>query len=80
VFVINTSRASLIDEDAAIGALDDGIWAGLATDVYRTEPPEDYKLVLHERVIATPHLGGYTEEGVDRATLAAVENIICILK
>jgi D-3-phosphoglycerate dehydrogenase len=80
VFVINTSRASLIDEDAAIGALDDGIWAGLATDVYHTEPPEDYKLILHERVIATPHLGGYTEESVDRATLAAVENIIHTLK
>ncbi len=80
VYLINTSRASLIDEAAAFKALDDGHITGLATDVYVKEPPEDYRLVRHERVIATPHLGGYTSESVDRATKAAVENIINTLK
>lgn len=80
VYVINTSRASLIDEDAALRALEEGRISGLATDVYHTEPPDNYKLVDHERVIATPHLGGYTIESVDRATLSAVENIINTLK
>jgi len=80
VYLINTSRASLIDEASALEALDDGHIAGLATDVYVKEPPEDYRLVRHERVIATPHLGGYTSESVDRATTAAVENIINTLK
>jgi D-3-phosphoglycerate dehydrogenase len=80
VYLINTSRASLIDEASALEALDDGQIAGLATDVYVKEPPEDYRLVRHERVIATPHLGGYTKESVDRATTAAVENIINTLK
>ena len=70
----------MVGEDAALRALEEARWAGLATDVYHTEPPDDYKLVAHERVIATPHLGGYTEESVDRATLAAVENIINTLK
>jgi len=80
VYVINTSRASLIDEDAVRRALDEGRLAGFATDVYRTEPPDDYSLAAHERVIATPHLGGYTKESVDRATRAAVENIVHTLK
>jgi D-3-phosphoglycerate dehydrogenase len=76
VYLINTSRASLIDEASALEALDGGHIAGLATDVYVKEPPDDYSLVHHERVIATPHLGGYTNESVDRATTAAVKNII----
>jgi phosphoglycerate dehydrogenase-like enzyme len=78
--LINTARASLIDEKAALAALSDGGLAGLAIDVYEKEPPEDYTLAKHDRVIATPHLGGYTAESVDRATLTAVRNIIDTLK
>jgi D-3-phosphoglycerate dehydrogenase len=78
--LINTARASLIDEKALLAALEDGALAGAATDVYEREPPEDYGLAKHDRVIATPHLGGYTAESVDRATLAAVRNIIDTLK
>ena len=80
VYIINTARASLIDEKAVLNALNDGHIAGFATDVYMKEPPEDYSLVKHERVIATPHLGGFTVESVDRATIGAVENIINTLK
>jgi phosphoglycerate dehydrogenase-like enzyme len=80
VLLINTARASLIDEKAVLDALEGGTIAGVATDVYAKEPPEDYTLVNHDRVIATPHLGGYTEESVDRATTEAVHNIIGTLK
>ena len=76
VFIINTSRASLIDENALLAALESNQVAGLATDVYAQEPPDDYSLVKHDRVIATPHLGGFTGDSVDRATTGAVENII----
>jgi len=76
VYIINTSRASLIDENAVLEALENGQVAGLATDVYPEEPPQDFSLVKHDRVVATPHLGGFTKESVDRATLAAVENLI----
>ncbi len=80
VFIINTSRASLIDENAVLAALESNQVAGLATDVYAQEPPEDYSLVKHDRVIATPHLGGFTGDSVDRATTGAVENIINTLQ
>jgi phosphoglycerate dehydrogenase-like enzyme len=76
VYIINTARASLIDEGAVLKALESCQIAGLATDVYEKEPPEKFSLVKHSRVIATPHLGGFTKESVDRATLAAVENLI----
>ncbi|MBA7712344.1 Hydroxypyruvate reductase [subsurface metagenome] len=76
VYIINTARASLIDEEAILEELSNNQIAGFATDVYDKEPPEDFSLVKHDRIIATPHLGGYTTESVDRATSAAVENLI----
>ena len=76
VYIINTARASLIDEEAILEELSNNQIAGFATDVYDKEPPEDFSLVKHDRIIATPHLGGYTTESVDRATRAAVENLI----
>jgi phosphoglycerate dehydrogenase-like enzyme len=80
VLLVNTARASLLDEQAILEALEDGRLAGVATDVYVKEPPDEYRLVKHDRVIATPHLGGFTTESVDRATTEAVENIITTLK
>ncbi|MBN1838038.1 MAG: phosphoglycerate dehydrogenase [Spirochaetales bacterium] len=78
--LINTARGSLLDDRAVLAALEEGRLAGVATDVYDKEPPEDWSLARHERVIATPHIGAFTEESVERATVAAVENIIETLK
>ncbi|MCK9413535.1 MAG: phosphoglycerate dehydrogenase [Prolixibacteraceae bacterium] len=80
VFLINTARGELIDDDALIQALDAGIIMGYATDVFRTEPPGDNILVKHKRVITTPHIGGFTEESVDKAMNGAVDNLLKYLK
>lgn len=80
VTVVNTARAELIDDDAILAALDSGQVAVLATDVFRTEPPAPSALLAHDRVIQTPHAGGLTEESVERATRAAIENILKVLE
>jgi D-3-phosphoglycerate dehydrogenase len=80
VVVVNTARAELIDDAAMLAALESGQVGGLATDVYRKEPPELSPLLTHDRVILTPHSGGYTEESVERATRAAVENLLKVLE
>lgn len=76
VYIINTARAELIDEAAVVEALDSGKIAGLTIDAFKKEPPEDWKLVEHPNVIATPHIGGFTAESVDRSVSMAVDNLI----
>ena len=78
--VVNTARASLVEESAILAALDDGRLLGFATDVFTEEPPVSTALVSHPRVIATPHLGGFTEESVAKATRAAVDNLLDALQ
>lgn len=80
VYVVNTARGSLIDQDAILAALKDGRVAGVAVDAFDPEPPTDWRLVEHPRCIATPHIGGFTDESVSRAASVAVQNILDVLE
>ena len=79
VFLVNTSRYDVFDAEALYAALEDGTVAGLALDVFDSEPPTDQRLVRHPRVIASPHIGGFTHESIDRAMTVAVDNLIGVL-
>ena len=78
--LLNTARATLVDEKALLAALNEGRLAAYATDVFEQEPPRDRTLACHDRVIVTSHIGGFTAESVDRATEIAVANIVAILR
>jgi len=78
-YFVNTARADLLDDRAVLEALDSGKLSGLAVDAYRKEPPGDDPLTKHEKVIATPHIGAYTEESVTRAVEVAVDNLLQVL-
>jgi D-3-phosphoglycerate dehydrogenase len=62
VFVVNCARGGIVVEKDLAAALDAGRVRGAGVDVYEKEPPADWTLAKHPRVIATPHLGATTGE------------------
>ena len=60
--IINTARGELIDEGALRRAIEKGIVAAAALDVFESEPPKDWSLAQLPQVIATPHIAASTEE------------------
>src|SRR5216684_6568048 len=54
--LINTARGELIEELALRRAIEKGIVAAAALDVFETEPPKDWSLAQLPQVIATPHI------------------------
>jgi len=60
-YLINVARGAVVDEDALVVALDDGVIAGAGLDVFRTEPlPESSPLWDVEEVLVSPHQGSTT--------------------
>jgi D-3-phosphoglycerate dehydrogenase len=78
--LINTARASLVDDDAVLSALESGRLAAYAVDAFETEPPEPSALLRHERVLATPHIGAFTGASIRRATSQAVHGVLDVLR
>jgi D-3-phosphoglycerate dehydrogenase len=64
--IVNAARGELIDEEALLQALEGGRVAGAALDVHAQEPPSDWRLAKHPKVVATPHLGAATVEAQER--------------
>lgn len=75
VYLINCARGGIVDEKALLWALDEGIVAGAALDVFGTEPPEDFTLIKHPKVICTPHLGAATHEAQENVAAKIAEQI-----
>ncbi|XP_065020778.1 D-3-phosphoglycerate dehydrogenase 1, chloroplastic-like [Musa acuminata AAA Group] len=81
VRIINVARGGVIDEEALVKALDSGVVAQAALDVFTKEPPSaDNKLVLHEKVTATPHLGASTVEAQEEVAIEIAEAVLGALK
>ncbi|XP_059304034.1 D-3-phosphoglycerate dehydrogenase 3, chloroplastic-like [Lycium ferocissimum] len=81
VRIVNVARGGVIDEDALVRALDAGIVAQAALDVFTVEPPpKDSKLIQHENVTATPHLGASTTEAQEGVAIEVAEAVVGALK
>ena len=69
VRIVDAARGGIIEEAALLRALESGKVAGAALDVFEKEPPVDWTLIKHPKVIATPHVGAQTEEAQLRAAV-----------
>ncbi|RZC69665.1 hypothetical protein C5167_032795 [Papaver somniferum] len=77
VRIINVARGGVIDEDALVRALDSGVVAQAALDVFTVEPPpQDSKLVQHANVTVTPHLGASTKEAQEGVAIEIAEAVV----
>jgi D-3-phosphoglycerate dehydrogenase len=76
VRIVNCARGGIVDEGALLAALDSGKVAGAALDVFSEEPPTDWKLIHHENVICSPHIGAATREAQGRVGAEVAEKLI----
>lgn len=76
--LINLARGGVLDEDALVLKLNEGKFAGVALDVFSSEP-YDGDLLNHDKVLLTPHLGSYAREGKIQMELDAASNLIRVL-
>ncbi|MER5521187.1 D-2-hydroxyacid dehydrogenase family protein [Streptomyces sp. NPDC002763] len=75
-YLINTSRAAIVDQDALLAALHEGRIAGAGVDVFDVEPlPGDHPMRTAPRLLATPHLGYVSRANYERYYGQAVEDI-----
>lgn len=75
-FLINTSRGTVVDEEALIKALKEKQIAGAALDVLKKEPMEkDNPLLDMDNVVTAPHIGGATKEASSRSSLICAQGI-----
>jgi len=79
-YLVNLARGGVVDEAALIGVLREGRIAGAALDVFAEEPlPEDHPLWDMDRVLVTPHLGGFCDVYVDHALPVVERNLRAFL-
>ena len=83
-YLVNCAGGCLIDETALLALLDQGHLAGAALDVFSQESIGDHRvlqrLLAHERVIATPHLGVLTREAQARVATELARNVVSTLR
>jgi D-3-phosphoglycerate dehydrogenase / 2-oxoglutarate reductase len=80
--LVNTARASLVDEIAVAAALRDGRLGRYASDTLSTESGATSPLLdpaLEPMTIFSPHAGAHTREAVDRMGRSAVEPVLALL-
>ncbi len=77
-FLINTARGPIVNQNDLSKALNNGVIAGAAIDVFNHEPISQSSSILEAKnTILTPHIAYKTEEALFRRTNITINNIKC---
>ncbi|RDW74409.1 D-mandelate dehydrogenase-like dehydrogenase [Aspergillus mulundensis] len=77
---VNIARGSLVDEEAVLGALEDGTLVGVGMDVHADEPNVHPRLARHPRVMMMSHNAGGTVDTHIGFERLAMENILAFFR
>jgi glyoxylate reductase len=78
-YLVNTARGPVVDEAALVWALQEGLIAGAALDVYEREPEVHPGLFALEQVVLQPHTGSATRETRGAMADLAARNVEAVL-
>lgn len=79
VYIINTARGELIDDEALYDALVNGDIGGAGLDAFTTEPFTNKHFFKLNNVIMTPHTGAFTQDAVVKTLVMAAEEVVRVL-
>jgi D-3-phosphoglycerate dehydrogenase len=80
-YLVNCARGGIVDEDALAEAVDDGVLAGAALDVFAEEPlPADSPLLDVDDIVVTPHLGASTEAAQENVAEEVAEQVLAAFR
>ena len=74
--VVNVARGGVIDDESLVRALDSGVVAQAALDVFEKEPPTGNPLIGRADVVCTPHLGASTKEAQEDVAVEIAEAVV----
>ena len=81
IYIVNTARGKVIDEEALIKALQSGKVKAAALDVFEKEPlSTDSPLCSMDNVILTPHLGASNIAGMQRMAVQVAEGVLRVIQ
>ncbi len=78
--LINAARGGVVDEMSLVESLDSGKLAFAGIDTFENEPTPSIKLLMHQKISLTPHIGAATTEAQDRIGIELANQIISLVK